>query len=86
MNQPPALASECHGQGEVEENRMENKFSWACATFLVKDSKLKKSNIPERWRRFKQLALLRQIVPRDLAETSIRKNYAVSLVRVTQWI
>ena len=48
--------------------------------------KTKESNIPECSDIFKQLAFLRLILSRDLAETRIRINYAVSPVWVVQWI
>ena len=48
--------------------------------------KTKESNIPECWCGFKQLAFLHLILSCDLVEARIRKNYAVLLVWVAQWI
>ena len=64
------------------EKRAGNKFSWACATFLVKHSKLKK--VP--FQNARAISFLCLILSHDLAETRIRKNYAVSPVWVAQWI
>ena len=41
-NQPPALASEWHGQGEVGEKRVGKRFPIGYAIFLDRDSKPKK--------------------------------------------